>query len=223
MPQSVETVQQVADSHFRYTVADEECDAADQVGLKLEVQRAVPEQALEVAGLRQDDRRVVLEVAVELDDLRHPARGMAHPADVGNLHVRHARGLVCQFEVPVVVGGVDDRETQLDNEAVDLGAACLRLRVAVPLDVHPTPEGTDRAGAEDVVLGECLGVAETEELVAVNAQFVSHVRRQLRPGGDAEIHGHARPDERQGAPVADRVDELLHGWPRRRLHPRAGT
>jgi hypothetical protein len=55
---------------------------------------------------------------VILDDLRRVPGGKRNVLGVDDLGVSPAVGLVRRFEVAVVVGGVDDRKIQLDDEAV---------------------------------------------------------------------------------------------------------
>lgn len=80
----------------------------------------------------------------------------------------------------VEIGRVDDREIQLHDQPVDLGAGDVDLP-SVPFDIHPAPEGAEPLALDLVELGEGEGGAEIGEPARIEAQLFPDPLAQRLP------------------------------------------
>src|SRR3954470_18510535 len=129
-------MQQQADVGIGHAVSDEQDRAAECVGAKFDVERGVKGQALEKIGFGQNQRAVVIEVPVILDDVRYALRRVCDLLGIGDFCIGLVVNLERRFKVAIIVGGVNRREVELDNELMKL-----RLRHAIagdlPVSIQP--------------------------------------------------------------------------------------
>ncbi len=167
--------------HVAHAVADEEHRLAERVGAKLDVERGIERQAIEVIGFGDHEQFIVVEIPVELDDLSDALAHLGDVAGVGDFHVVASARLERGLDVAVVVRRVDDREIERDDELMQSRLAHLVFRDA-PGAVHPAAQRADAAVANAVVFREVLvGAAGARQYVFRELQLGREMTDEFAP------------------------------------------
>src|SRR5690606_21028895 len=110
----------------------------------------------------------------------------------------------------VIVGGVDGRKIQFNDQFVKTGCSHLLFRDD-PVPVQPTAQRTEAARFQTIVFGERLVAARPPaDDLRVDVEFLDQMLDETVPGGQPDAHRDSSTDEKDRLTLANGRGEVLY-------------